>query len=361
MQRAIRAGVGVVAGLVTVALLGEGVCRVLPVSTATVTGYHIDPLIVTYPPGHRFRAATGWDLRNAQTLQANNLGFVSDIDFVPDPKAVALIGDSYVEASMLPSIDRLGPQLQRQLGDRPVYAMGGPGSSLLDYAERIRLGSQRLGVRDFVLFVEYGDIRQSLCGSGNIHGPCLDPQTLAPRTTLQSPPSPVRRWVRESAFAQYLFSQLRVAPDRLIPELLAMPQAALPRLDRQPLPTTTPPGRSGGPSAQALDAVALGFFERVRPWVAGRLVLVLDRRHALGAPSALDADMQRFARLAQGQGATVVDMAPVYREHAARSTLSLNVGPYDAHLNALGLGLVAQAAGDSLRTVAPRPGADAAR
>ena len=154
MQRAVRAGLGIVTGLMTVVLLAELVCRVLPVSTATVTGYHLDPLILTYPSGHRFRTATGWDLRNAQTLQANNLGFVSDVDFVPDPQAVALIGDSYVEASMLPSTDRLGPQLQRHLGDRPVYAMGGPGSSLLDYAERIRLGSERLGVRDFVVFLD---------------------------------------------------------------------------------------------------------------------------------------------------------------------------------------------------------------
>ncbi len=366
MQRAVRAGLGIVTGLMTVVLLAELVCRVLPVSTATVTGYHLDPLILTYPSGHRFRTATGWDLRNAQTLQANNLGFVSDVDFVPDPQAVALIGDSYVEASMLPSIDRLGPKLQGHLGDRPVYAMGGPGSSLLDYAERIRLGSERLGVRDFVVFLESGDIRQSLCGSGNIHGPCLDRQTLAPRITLQTPPSTLRRWVRESAFAQYLFSQLRVAPDRLVPELLALPQAALPRLDRQSAATTPPssapsPVRSSGPSAQALDAVAVSFFERVRPWVTGRLVVVLDRQRNGEPPSELDAEVERFARLAQERGATVVDMAPLYREHATRSTLSLSVGPYDGHLNALGLGLVARAAGDALRNATPWPGADSAR
>ena len=105
----------------------------------------------------------------------------------------------------------------------------------------------------------------------------------------------------------------------------------------------------------------MSFFERVRPWVTGRLVVVLDRQRNGEPPSELDAEVERFARLAQERGATVVDMAPLYREHATRSTLSLSVGPYDGHLNALGLGLVARAAGDALRNATPWPGADSAR
>ena len=118
------------AGVLSVLLALELLCRVLPVSTSTETGYYTDPLILTYPARHRWVAATGWDLRNAQTLQANNLGYPADRDFVWNERAVALIGDSYVEASMLPAADRPGAQLERWLGPRPVYAMGAPGTAV---------------------------------------------------------------------------------------------------------------------------------------------------------------------------------------------------------------------------------------
>ena len=51
-------------------LMLELLFRLLPVSTSTETAYNTDPLILNYPPYHRWTAATGWDLRNAQTLHA---------------------------------------------------------------------------------------------------------------------------------------------------------------------------------------------------------------------------------------------------------------------------------------------------
>jgi len=139
---------------------------VLPVPTATMRGYYLDPDVLSYPPHHEWQVATGWDLRNPQVLRSNNWGFAARHDFVADPEAVVLIGDSYVEASMLADAERPAAQLERLLGvPRTVYAMGSPGSSLLDYAQRLRLASQRLGARDVVLLIERFDARQSLCGS----------------------------------------------------------------------------------------------------------------------------------------------------------------------------------------------------
>ena len=117
-----------VAGLL---LACELALRALPVSTSTETGYYVDPLILTYRPHHAWTSSTGWDLRNAQRQRSNNFGFLASRDFEPDPAAVALIGDSYVEASMLPAHDRPEAQLEAAIGNRPVFAMGGPGSSRL--------------------------------------------------------------------------------------------------------------------------------------------------------------------------------------------------------------------------------------
>ena len=162
----------------------ELVCPVLPVSTATDSGYYQDPMILNYPAEHRWQVSTGWDLHNPQRMHANNLGFAAEIDFLPNPQAIALIGDSYVEASMLAPEYRPAARLAAHLAADarhaapgeiiPVYALGGPGSALLDYAERMRFAQHRLGLRDFVLLLEPGDIRQSLCGSGNVHAACLE-------------------------------------------------------------------------------------------------------------------------------------------------------------------------------------------
>jgi hypothetical protein len=111
---------------------------------------------------------------------------------------------------MLAEPDRLGGQLESLLAPQPVFVLGGPGTSLLDYAERARFARERFDVRHFVFVIERGDVRQTLCGSGNIHGPCLDRDTLEPRTETRPSAGLGKHIFRESALAQYLFSQLKI-------------------------------------------------------------------------------------------------------------------------------------------------------
>lgn len=343
-----------VGGMLALVLAAEVVLRVLPVPTATQTGYHTDPLILNYPPHHRWSSATGWDLRNAQPMQANAAGFASSREFERNPQAVVLIGDSFIEASMLPEAERPGAQLERMLGGRPVFAMGGPGSALLDYAERIRFAHERYGVRDFVLLLERGDVKQSLCGSGNIHGPCLDAQTLLPRTETLPEAGLAKRALRHSALAQYLVGQLRISPQRLWAQVLAQSRHSMEPASADAAGRAQQPSLSAGEKAQ-IDAVASTFFARALPHVGGRLVLVLDGERSAGSqsrPVEPDPAREHFIALARQSGAQVVDMAPLFRTHLQGSALKLEVGPYDAHLNALGLGIAMQAAARVL--AAPR-------
>jgi hypothetical protein len=340
-------------GILAFLLGSELVLRALPVSTATRTGYHIDPLILTYPPQHRWTTATGWDLRNAQSHRANNYGFLAERDFVPDERAVALIGDSFVEASMLDPADRLGPQLERRLG-RPVYAMGGPGSALLDYAERIRFAHEKFGIRDFVIFMERGDVRQSLCGSGNIHGPCLDRQTLAPRTETQAPAGLAKRVLRESALAQYLFSQLKLNPQRLWDQIVTQSRPVTPETAGRKDAAASGVAPA---SEQAVAAVTRAFLVRAKPHAA-RLVVVIDQGRGKLNEGVIQADpeISPFMSHLRAGGANVLDAGPLYRTHAASSLLKLEVGPYDGHLNRLGLALIASAVSATLGAAEPPPG-----
>lgn len=337
-----------IAACVLLTLLGlELLCRLLPVSTATLTGYHVDPDLLTYPPGHRWVTSTGWDLRNAQTLRANAQGFLADHDFTRNPQAVALIGDSYVEGSMLDADARGGAQLERTLAGRPVFAMGSPGTALLDYAQRVRWAHEAFGVRDFVLLVEKGDARQVRCNSCNVHSRCLDPGTLAPRVQRFPEPGALKQLARHSALLQYVFSQIKLDGARFAREMFT----------RQAPSAEAGLARPAGPSEadiaqerRVIDAAVQEFFRVAGPHVQGRLVILVDgQRDPSRRPPGADPFQRAYLmdRL-RAAGARVVDLEPVYARHAAASPLSLDVGPYDGHLNRLGIGLAMQAAAQAL-------------
>lgn len=336
------------AGIGGFLLLLELLFRVLPVSTSTETGYYTDPLILNYPPHHRWRVATGWDLRNAQRLESNNFGYLASRNFARNEQAVALIGDSFIEASMLAPADRPDAQLERALGSRPVFAMGNPGTALLDYAERIRFAHERFDVRDFVVLMERGDVKQSLCGSGNINARCLDPETLEPRVEKIQPPTKAKQIFRHSALAQYVFGQLKFSPQRLWQQAFPPPQS---EGKSAPTHTTTASkAKTAAPIAPFVDVVTAAFFERIKPYATGKMVIVIDSdRGALSAGQFKpDPSRARFIELARAAGAIVVDTEPLFKAHFTQSPLKLDVGPYDAHLNALGVKLIAQAAAKAL-------------
>lgn len=317
----------------------ELICRLLPVSTSTDTGYHVAPRILTYPPGHTFTVSTGWALLNARRHTSNNFGFLSERDFTTDTHAVAVIGDSLVEANMLADDQRLGSRLDRALGGNvPVYSMGGPGSSLLDYTERVQFARSRFGVRTFVVVIESGDVWQTICGSGNIHGPCLDGDSLDERVELQAPPGTLKRIVRESAFAQYLFSQLKVDPKAMLGRLTGAFRGSTRAAGA---PTASEAARD---KAHRDSAIIIGkFLDRLRIAPGERVILVVDCDCATGASSRKDPDAERLElmRRAQERGIAVLDLAPVFARYLARERRALVVGPYDHHWNGVANSLIA--------------------
>lgn len=338
-----------VLGIAAFALLAEIALRLLPVSTATMTGYHHDPDLLTYPSGHRWTMATGWDLRNAQRLSANNWGFAAERDFDFDPRAVALVGDSYVEASMLEQQDRPAAQLQSLLGDdRPVFALGTPGTALLDYAQRLRFAHDHFGIHEAVLLVERFDARQALCGSSNVVSRCLDRSTLEPRIERLPAPGIVTRVLRHSALAQYLKSQLRVKPAAVIDAMFTRSTPEHARAGERKA-AAAPDAQEIAQARRVVDAVVERFFESL-PAGPMRLVVVADgRRQGAGEHTEL-ADIERahlIFRLRE-RGVIVRDMEPVYAEHAARSKRSLAVGPHDGHLNQMGVRLAMREAAAEL-------------
>lgn len=357
-----------VTGVLAMLAVLECLLRLLPTSTATLSGYYIDPQIITYPPGHQWQVSTGWDLRNPQRHRANNLGFSSDRDYLPDARAVAVVGDSFVEASMLDVPHRAAEQLAKALQHRrPVYGLGMLGSAVLDYAERVCYAAQHLDVRDFVVVLEASDIRQSLCGSNNVHGPCLDSATLSPRTELHASPSWAKRVARHSALAQYVFGQLKVNPPRLWAKAFKVAAPTEPVRRKQPdaaRSTDLPPLPTPHQRAQ-VHAIADAFVARTQPCVRGQMIVLVDGRRDRDDPVVeptlvreIRAERRVFmdrVRSHNIRGFTVVDVDPIYRAYTSRSPLAIIVGPYDDHLNRIGIGLLMDAAAKALHAGPPDP------
>lgn len=349
MKRALYLLLGALSMLASLELL----LLALPVSTSTRTGYHIHPDILTNPPHHRWTMATGWDLRNVQHMRSNNHGFAAEHDFVSGSGAIGLVGDSYVEAAMLPWADRPAAQLERALGgQRAVYAMGGPGSSLLDYAVRIRWAHQTLGLTDFVVLMESTDATQAVCGSGNVHARCLDAATLMPVTRHRPPSGVLTDVLRGSAMAQYLVSQLKFSPSRLTQAGFwssGAPAHGAAAIPAAVAPTAARPALSA--QQQAIVERAVEAFQAELQGLNGlRLLFVIDmnRRNLEAGVQRADEGYHVEQRL-RAAGHAVVRGEAAYREHQKTSPLRLDMGPHDGHLNALGVALLMKSAARAMQ------------
>src|SRR5215203_4239747 len=92
-------------GLLTPLLIAEVVLRFLPVRTGleTMTVNERNP-VLRFTPNREFTYSKGWNLSLVNRGRTNNYGFVNaqDYDTTAHAPLLAVIGDSYVEAVMVP-------------------------------------------------------------------------------------------------------------------------------------------------------------------------------------------------------------------------------------------------------------------
>ncbi len=316
--------------LVFVVLL-EGLFRLLPVSTATRTGYYINQNILTYPAKHCFITSSGWDLRSAQKHCANNFGFIANRDFQYDPDAIVLVGDSFVEANMLPVHEGLAAQIESRLEDKLVFAMGGPGSSLLDYVERIQFARKNFGSKVFIIVINRTDIRESICGSGNIHAHCIDASSLRPKIERLSSPSKLKQIFREFSFPQYLFSQLRVNLSNLSSHFFNSSPIIKTSTDRP------------NPSIAAAEVIISTFFSRLPVGDGIKYIFVFDpdRNKTVGHEKKAE-DIDYLKDSAKQFGVVVIDPMSYFMQFKLSNDRALEVSPTDQHWNSEAIKIVAK-------------------
>src|SRR5215218_4106127 len=151
---------------IVVCLLGaEIVLRFLPISTGlrSMPVTAADP-VLHFTANRPFTNSLGWNMHNVVHGRVNNAGFVNDQDYVRDgPPLLAVIGDSFIEAQMVPYTQSLQGRLAAALKDKfRVYSFAGSGAPLSQYLIYAGHTVREYGARSVVINVVGNDFDESL-------------------------------------------------------------------------------------------------------------------------------------------------------------------------------------------------------
>src|SRR5947209_7799353 len=153
------------ASLVVCLLAAEIVLRLLPVSTGlrSMPVTAADP-VLHFTPNRPFTNSLGWNMHNVVHGRVNNAGFVNDQDYVRDgPPLLAVIGDSFIEAQMVPYAESLQGRLAAALKDKfRVYSFAGSGAPLSQYLIWAGYAVKQYSARAVVINVVGNDFDESL-------------------------------------------------------------------------------------------------------------------------------------------------------------------------------------------------------
>jgi hypothetical protein len=196
--------------------VAEIALRFLPVSsTLQSLAVNSGQPIFHFRPNRNFANSHGWTMHSVTRHRINNAGFVNDQDYRRDDPLplVAVIGDSYIEARMVPYAETVQGRLARSLaGERRVYSFAAAGAPLSQYLIWAGHAVREYSARAIVINVVGNDFDESLAsyklGPGFwLYSPDGD-GTLHLRLNDYDPGWGITI-LRESALARYLILNLK--------------------------------------------------------------------------------------------------------------------------------------------------------
>jgi hypothetical protein len=333
-------------GLLLPLLAAEAVLRLLPVQTGlqTLPVNDRNP-IRRFTPHREFTYSKGWDFKLVNRGRTNNYGFINDQDYDATARTplLAVIGDSYVEAQMVPFGETMQGRLSSCVGDKGrVYSFAASGAPLSAYLGEASYARARFRPDGIVVVIVGNDFDESLAQYQTGPGSYYFRQDSSGLVLERSDYSPkiARRVMRESALVRYLTLNLAggvAKAKRLLqgkslvdPEYVGNTAAAF-------------SSRRLQDSRQAVDKflTLLPTYSGVDP---GQTVLVVDamrpalyREADLKAASGSFFDLMRryLIEHAEQRGYEVVDMQPRFIQRHARSGQRFEFSS-DHHWNGLG-------------------------
>ena len=186
------------AGIFLALILVEGVLRLLPVPEICPSMFKDHPpenSVQRFLPNQNCIWSKGFTFDAVNKYRINNDGWVSALDYQPNPSPplIAVIGDSYIEAMMVPPgqtlQERLHTKAQKQ-GCGSVYGFGFSGAPLSQYLMMAQYARTTYGAKKFIFVIIQNDFDESW--SSFAERPALHYFVDLPGTPLQMKPRNLR-------------------------------------------------------------------------------------------------------------------------------------------------------------------------
>jgi len=364
--------VAIALGFLFPVAIAEIVLRFLPVvDGAYTTAVNSAHPLLHFEPNHTFTYSVGPRLEYANTGKINNVGWVNDqtYDSTATTPLLAIVGDSYVEAFIVPYRESLQGRLAAAAGgSRRVYSFGMSGWPLSQYlaASEVIAGGYRPAA--LIVNVVANDFDESLLRYKNARGFHFFREIGADSLALQRidytprwyyASWPHRRayvWiVRHSALWRYAGAQLNLVGK--VRDLFSPPSGSRVAKSENDYVGNVP--RVVEPERMALSKRAVDEFLRELPRrsglsprciafiVDGMRPQLYDARQLEQAATSYFGEMRRyFMDNARAGGFEVIDMQPIFVAHYAATRQRVEF-PHDGHWNSTGHRLAADAVAKS--------------
>lgn len=356
MPHLLKNAITVLASILVTLLVIESALYFMPVNE----GLKTQPVSAKSPIIHFEKNRTStWsrfpDFSIRNTVRANNFGFINDQDYEPkSPRPlIAVIGDSYVEAAMVPYAKTFHGLLSATLHDSTrVYSFGASGAPLSQYLAFAQYARQTFRPHKMIIVVIANDFDESLLeykAAPGMHYFRNMPDDSLQLKRIDYSPSLATRTFRNSKLAMYLMTNLNVHSTL---------STLLTRKDAEYVGQTSTASDTHRitQSKKAINA----FFDLL-PAASGLapqdILFVIDglRPHLYTREGIQSAQgsyaqimMQYFLSQAQLFKYTTVDLSPVFMQDFKRHGVRFEY-PKDGHWNDYGHAVVAKAIASALQ------------
>ncbi len=339
--------------------LAEVALRFLPVATGlrTMAVTQQSP-VFRLMQNQDYVYSRDWNFSLANRGRVNNAGFVNAQDYARNgAPLLAVIGDSYIEALMVPYARTVHGRTAVALeGNCRVYSFAASGAPLSQYLIWSRHAVREFGAQALLINVVGNDFDESHMNYRVSQGFWLyapQPDGALKLTLTEYQPGVTRKATQYSALLRYLSHNLRV--QEAVPNLADLAGRWSAWFSSKPAGV---PVFAGNTAAKANEIriraslAAVDAFLNDLPVMTGlpvdRIAFTLDgfrypEAVANGAGTYFDRMRREFAARAEAKGYEVIDLDPFFHAHYRQHRRPFEF-PRDGHWNSTAHGVAADAA-----------------
>jgi hypothetical protein len=198
-------------------MAAELLLRLLPVNEGLrALPVNAQQPVFRFQPNRTSTWSEGWNFEIVNRVHVNYDGFVNDRDYdaVGTSPLLVVVGDSYIEAGIVPFVQTVHGRLATTVQGRGrVYSFGASGAGLPQYLVWLAHARDRYSPNAAMVSIVANDFSESLYHRGRspgFHHFSRQPDGSAELVRVDYEPSFLRRALRRSALVMYLVTNVKV-------------------------------------------------------------------------------------------------------------------------------------------------------